>query len=270
MKFYFSVVSHQHHNEICKLNTLHRLATHEDVTVICRDNHEHVQLKEYCEQEGIIYLSNSQEAGFATNNNRNFLHALELGIQPDDYFILLNPDVFISDKNLHRLIERLQQDKPNFAVPNLYLDHKKTVYDDNLRRYPTLVNFAKNYLFNDRSTVVNKAEPEAIDGPFWASGAFLVVNANTYWQLQGLDECYYMYCEDVDFCRRANQLGEQITFWPEVTAVHFRHRCSQQFLSRAFFRHVTSVFKYHFALLNLRKARSCLPKYEHGRFSQSS
>ncbi len=258
MKFYFSVVSHQHHNVIFMLNTIRRLALHEKVTVICRDNKNNSQLEEYCRKHNVVYLSNDREFGFSTNNNRNFLHAIELGMQADDYFILLNPDVFIDEENLNKLIETLRQKQPKIAAPNLYLDHKLSLYDDNLRRYPTLINFVKNYLFNDRSTVIDKSAPEHIQGMFWASGAFIIVKAGTYLELQGFDESYYMYCEDVDFCRRANLKGEDISFFYHVTAVHFRHRCSHKFLSRAFFRHVNSVIKYNLALLNLHKSRSCL------------
>lgn len=260
MKFYFSIVSHLHHDIICRLDTLRRLAINNDVVVICRDNIKTEKLKNYCSKYKIEYVYNSIEYGFSRNNNLNFWHAKLLGMQSDDYFVLLNPDVFIDTDMIAKFIENLMASKLPLAAPNLYLDSKRTKYDDNLRLYPKLTNFIKNYLFNDRSTVVNKTEPHKISGDYWASGAFLAVTAKLYQKLDGFDESYFLYCEDVDFCRRAYHLGEKVAFLADIEATHYRHRCSQKLFSREFFHHVKSTLLYTTAKRPWRRVKSCLHK----------
>ncbi|MGR5269847.1 glycosyltransferase family 2 protein [Vibrio astriarenae] len=262
MKFYISVISHQHQDLVKALGTLERLASFECVSVILRDNVESEGMKLYCLMRGIEYVANNSQFGFSRNNNLNYLHAMSLGMKEHDYFVLLNPDVEMSVEMITKLVEKLTQDQVNLAAPNLYLDKNQTHYDDNIRRYPSLVSFVNNYLFNSRKTVVDKSNPQALPENFWASGAFLVIKAALYRKLGGFDETYYMYCEDIDFCLRANRLGEQILFMDDVHAIHYRQRSSQKFLSLAFFQHVKSVFLYHCASRKFRTNKSCLKELD--------
>ncbi|QIA64461.1 glycosyltransferase [Vibrio astriarenae] len=257
MKLYFSVVSHLHHDILIQLNTLKRLAEHPDIEVIFRDNIQTGELKQYCADHNIQYVSNEVEKGFATNNNLNYLLAQSEGMQPEDYFVLLNPDISIDEVMLNRLVELTKTSSDALMTVNLFLDEEKTLFDDNLRAYPRFINFIRNYVFGDRSTVIDKTQPTD-DKECWSSAAFLVVKAGLYQRLQGLDETYFMYCEDIDFCLRASQIGERVKFVPEVEAIHYRHRCSQQFLSRAFFRHVKSVLLFTLAKHRLRRHKSIL------------
>ena len=120
------------------------------------------------------------------------------------------------------------------------------VHDDNIRLYPNFIHFLKTYLLNDRSTMVNRKKGLPPLNEYWASCAFMIVKAGIYNQLNGLDERYYMYCEDIDFSYRANKAGYPLEYLENVRAVHFRRCASKQFLSKYFFWHVQSVFKYSF------------------------
>ncbi|WP_417528915.1 glycosyltransferase [Marinomonas shanghaiensis] len=261
MKFYISVVSHEHHHIIENLDSLRRLAVNDNVTVICRDNLPTKSCQEYCESNNIIYQKNTKVKGFSANNNANYIHARnELGMSGGDYFILMNPDVLIDQKNIKKLLQSLERHLPDLAAPCLFIDAKQKVFDDNLRKYPKLKNFVKNYLLKDRSTVINKLteEPEVLD--YWVSASFLCVRSKVYEKLEGFDESYHMYCEDVDFCLRALQEGYKPRYLSLVKATHFRRCYSQKFLSRPFFWHVKSVFLYSLAKKNLRRHKSVLTK----------
>ena len=260
MKFYFSVISHKHQDIIIRLGSLRRLSALKQVTVICRDNVVTPKLREYCKKHAIHYCHNTKQHGFSTNNNLNFLEAESLGMEEQDYFILLNPDVHISNQMIKQLLRELELKAYSFSAPNLFLDKRFSRFDDNLRRYPNFKSFIKNYLFNDRATVIDKSSPEQLPKHYWASGAFLIIRASLYRRINGFDEHYYMYCEDIDFCLRAHRAGQDLNFLPEIKAVHYRHRCSQKFLSVAFFRHVFSVLLYHLASRKLRSNKSCLAR----------
>jgi N-acetylglucosaminyl-diphospho-decaprenol L-rhamnosyltransferase len=244
VKLYFSVISHQHDDIIFKVNTLTRLSNYDDIIVVFRDNQMSLATKSYCHKLGIDYSFNYHAKGFSENNNLNYLRARELGLEDCDRFILLNPDIAMSDMDIQQLLAVLKKEKPILAAPNLYLNHTKTIFDDNLRTYPTLTNFIKNYCFGNRNTVIDKTQPDRIKDDYWVSGAFLIIAPTLYERLNGLDERYFMYCEDLDFCYRAKKIGEKITFLPNNIAIHYRRCDSRKFLSKAFFQHAFSAIRY--------------------------
>lgn len=259
MKIFFSIVSHLHHDVIINLETLKKLHQFDCVEVVCRDNQPINKLRLYCEKYGAHYLSNKFEQGFATNNNQNFVYCQkELGMKQGDLFILLNPDMYFSDEELLKLISLLINTPPKLATCNLYLDKEYMVQDDNVRLYPKFCNFVKTYLFNDRTTMVNREKGFKVTGKHWASGSCLIVESTLYENLKGLDESYYLYCEDIDLCYRAKLQGEIVTYLESISAVHYRRRDSKRFLSQYFFWHVGSVLKYSFFKKRITARKSCI------------
>lgn len=174
-----------------------------------------------------------------------------MGLSSEDYFLLLNPDVEMSDLTIKKLLESLDKTDAPIMAPNLYLNSSYSLADDNLRKFPKFTTFIANYLFNDRSNVIDRTlsvEHET----FWASGAFLIIKARVYQSLNGLDENYFMYCEDVDFCFRALKKGIRVTYLPDIKAIHYRRCESRKFGTKLFFSHVKSVLIYELTRRNLR------------------
>jgi GT2 family glycosyltransferase len=58
----------------------------------------------------------------------------------------------------------------------------------------------------------------------WVSGACLLVRRTAAEQAGLLDERYFMYCEDVDFCAALRAAGHHILYTPDVTVTHLRGR----------------------------------------------
>ncbi|WED24149.1 glycosyltransferase family 2 protein [Vibrio sp. JC009] len=245
MRLFISVVSHRHHSIIINLESVRLLAEDTNVEVVCRDNvHVHV-LEDTCKDIGAHYIANKKPQGFAANNNANFIYCREqLGMRDDDYFVMFNPDVYIDKQNIHQLRRELRNRKPSLAVPNLFLDKEEYVHDDNIRTYPKFSQFVRTYLFSERTTMVNRRKKLKHSSNYWASCAFMAVRAELFLNSHGLDEKYYMYCEDVDFCYRLKEQGTYFHYLENVKAVHFRRRRSKMFLSKHFFWHVQSVLKY--------------------------
>ena len=60
--------------------------------------------------------------------------------------------------------------------------------------------------------------------PDWVSGACLLVRRADAEAVGGLDERYFMYTEDVDFCAAIRARGRKVLFTPDVEIVHLRGR----------------------------------------------
>ena len=62
-------------------------------------------------------------------------------------------------------------------------------------------------------------EPTPCD---WASFAAICIRAEAIEAVGLMDEGYFMYFEDVEYCRRAKQSGWSLLHWPEAHIVHLR------------------------------------------------
>src|SRR5207244_9836620 len=60
--------------------------------------------------------------------------------------------------------------------------------------------------------------------PDWVSGACLLVRRADAEAVGGLDERFFMYTEDVDFCAAIRSRGRRVLFTPDVEIVHLRGR----------------------------------------------
>ncbi|MEZ8143891.1 glycosyltransferase [Enterovibrio norvegicus FF-454] len=256
MRFIVSVVSHGHEKMIVNFGTLKLLSSLDDVIVICRDNKPSSLLRKHCEKHDIHYIKNKVCKGFAENNNLNFNHYLtEFGRVSGDVFLLVNPDIILTKSAFGKFAEGVKRSPNSIVTANLFLDADHSVQDHNIRRYPSLFDFVSSYVFRKNKTIINRSNhclPS--DGKFWSSGAFMGVSVENFLKVRGFDESYYMYCEDIDFCRRAALHDIHVTMALDSCIVHTRSRDSQKLLSKYFYWHVSGVMKYM-----LRK-ESRLPK----------
>lgn len=55
----------------------------------------------------------------------------------------------------------------------------------------------------------------------WVSGALLCTPTSLWQKLGGLDENFFMYVEDVDYCRRVRNLGLSVNYYPNVEIIHY-------------------------------------------------
>lgn len=234
------------------------LAKHSDIEVVCRDNLPVEPLRLSCAKYGVHYVANEKTQGFAANNNANFLYCREkLGMSDGDFFVLFNPDLYIVEKSISYAIDCLLKGKDDFYVPNLLLDKEELMQDDNIRTYPRLPDFVRTYCFNQRPTMVCRQNGLPVDKDYWASCALLAVRAGLFQKVGGLDERYYMYCEDIDLSYRLRLAGVRFTYLGNMKAIHLRRRDSKRFLTKYFWWHVASVFKYSFSRKEIlaRKSR---------------
>ena len=54
----------------------------------------------------------------------------------------------------------------------------------------------------------------------WATGACLVVRADDYWRVGGLDERFFAHCEEIDFCWRLRLKGRKVYCVPDSQVYH--------------------------------------------------
>lgn len=176
-------------------------------------------------------LANEANEGFARANNR----AIEAS--RGEYVLLLNPDTIVSDRAFDRILDFLRR-TPDAGMATAKLVKADGTLDLACRRsFPTPFDglcrslglsdlfpdsriFARyNLRYLDENEI---AEVEAING------AFMMVRRAAIEDVGLLDEGYFMYMEDLDWCYRFGQAGWRIYYVPEATVVHLKGRSSRK------------------------------------------
>ncbi|WP_187992539.1 glycosyltransferase family 2 protein [Vibrio harveyi] len=257
MAVFISVVSHGHGRIIRELDCLRKLNEHFNVVV--KINKEDTILVDYLSRNDIEYIDRDYGLGFGHNNNVVFSYCKErFDMNCDDFFIVLNPDI-VSDVNMiNKLVLSMKEKMISLAAVNLFKDSDFKVFDNSIRKFPTLRSFISSFLKLGNLTIVDKAlvgQPTTVD---WAAGSCLAFKVSHYAILKGFDENYFMYCEDIDICYRSKKLGIPVTFFPDIKMQHLAEHANRKIFSKHFFWHVRSVFRFLMMRRGFTKQKSSL------------
>lgn len=152
---------------------------------------------------------NPAPLGFGMNHNRALTAATEA------FVCVLNPDVALADRDpFAGLMEQAAQYRVGCAYPQQVDEHG--VVQDSERELPTPLALWRRRVWGRRETRVD-----------WVNAACMVLPLTVWQSLNGFDEGYFMYCEDVDLCLRLRQGGWSLARAP-VRVVHAGQRASHR------------------------------------------
>lgn len=158
--------------------------------------------------------------------NRGFARAVNAGCRTADgrWCLLLNPDMSVPPGFLDqvcRVAQTLEREQPRVGVVGFRLLNSDGSPQGSCGREPTLartlVGLLRGRANRKCQTVPKAAGVVEVD---WVTGCCLLVRRQCLAELGGFDESYFLYYEDVDFCRRARLAGWQVLYDPSVWAVH--------------------------------------------------
>ena len=141
--------------------------------------------------------------------------------------IIVNPDVEIVGDSIDKMIDVLEQDQSIGSVGPKILNLDGSTYPS-ARAIPSISNGIGHALFANlwpsnpwTASYHSQAHisDEAVETG-WVSGACLAIRRETFESLQGFDESYFMYFEDVDLGYRLRKLGYTNLYVPEVSITH--------------------------------------------------
>jgi N-acetylglucosaminyl-diphospho-decaprenol L-rhamnosyltransferase len=144
------------------------------------------------------------------------------------YVLFMNPDAALGRGELDRLVSALEN-HPAVGLIAPRIEDADGGLEYSLRRFPRLRSTFAQALFLHRvfpqAPWVDEVirDPARYDRPGpaeWVSGACMLVRRDVLERVDGLDEEFFMYCEDVDLCRRIWAAGYEVRYDPDATAVH--------------------------------------------------
>jgi N-acetylglucosaminyl-diphospho-decaprenol L-rhamnosyltransferase len=162
--------------------------------------------------------------------NGGFSHGCNAGWRrgTSPYVLFLNPDARIDETALARLVDVLES-RPSAGAVAPRIAHDDGSLDYSQRRFPQLRSTYAQAVFLHRlfprapwtdELVRDPAAYERTGTPDWVSGACILVRRAVLEQLGGFDEGFFMYCEDIDLCRRIWDAGWEVVFEPSALIVH--------------------------------------------------
>jgi N-acetylglucosaminyl-diphospho-decaprenol L-rhamnosyltransferase len=182
----------------------------------------------------LFVIKNETPKGFGENHNQAFKSAR------GEFFCVLNPDIRLNDNPFPPLLECLKDDSVGVVAPVILND--LNLIEDSARRFPSPLSiFLK--LINKILNKPNSVRANADSNYDWVGGMFMFFNVNTYREVRGFDQRYFMYYEDVDICARLTHMGKQVLLCQTSRVVHLAQRASHRNMRHLRW-HLTSMLRF--------------------------
>lgn len=199
--------------------------------------------------KNIVLLQNKTNVGFAKANNQAFAKA------NGKYILMLNSDTYLTEDSVTSVL-RLLQHNPKIGVASCRLNNNDKSLQPTGGYFPTLFRLFAWMSFVDDipgfSEIIRPVHPTArfyrksceLD---WVTGAFLMFPKSILKKAYGLDEDYFMYVEELDFCYRVKKLEFTVSYLHEASVVHLgRGSSTNEFAITSEFKNIVLFYKKHF------------------------
>lgn len=187
---------------------------------------------------GIEWIDNPVPKGFAANHN-----AALLG-RSSRWYAVVNPDIRIGSDVFGALIDRAQNDAAAGLIAPGVIGPDGTLQD------------SARKLLTPARLVTRIGRKLAIRGPSqepiirqeldWIAGMFLIIRGNAFEAINGFDERFFLYCEDMDICVRLQLAGYRIEYERNIEVIHDARRSSHRSATHLRW-HVASILRAWFS-----------------------
>jgi len=164
------------------------------------------------------------------SDNSGFGSAVNTGIAElsTTYVLLLNPDCFIRSTTIDALVKVLDEHATAAICGPVVLDVNGCEQRGSRRREPTpLRAIARTFGQSaesggagfDLNTTELPEQPISVDA---VSGSCMLLRKAEFEALGGMDEAFFLHCEDLDLCRRFRDANKQVLFVPSTSVIHLQ------------------------------------------------
>jgi len=218
-----------------------------EVIVVDNDPVDH-RAAELADQYGIRFIRNERNLGYGRAVNQAMAAA------HGRYYMILNPDVEVGAGSIETLASYLD-DHPAVGMcgPKLFSTDGTLQYSARtfytlkiilLRRTPLGRLFPNSKTVSDHLMMDwDHNDTREVD---WMLGGALMVRSEAIKDVGGMDDRFFLYFEDVDWCNRMKRRGWRVVYVPSATMVHAHQRASSRgFLSPGKRMHIESALRFY-------------------------
>ena len=173
----------------------------------------------------VEWIDSKENLGFGKGCNLAEKHATK------PYLFFINPDTIISKNAFREMLQFMEEHPDAGTVGCRILNEDGTLQWACRRSFPTIVSavsktiglaalFPKSKML--ASYNMTYADPDEMIEVDAVSGSFFCIRRDVYEKLNGFDEDYFMYGEDLDLCFRTKQMGLKNYYTPVTNILHFK------------------------------------------------
>jgi len=189
-------------------------------------------------------IANDDNRGFAVANNQ------AIPLTTGEYILLLNPDTKVLDRAIDKMVVYLNETPAVGAVTSKLLNGDGSLQKNVGNFYTFWTTLLENriipkllpnseFLAKHLVAFWDHASRREID---WARGAVLMARRSVIEQIGMLDEQFYIYGEEVDWCWRIKQAGWKIMYLPHAQIIHYGKAASDQRKTEMFIQNYKSAY----------------------------
>jgi GT2 family glycosyltransferase len=172
--------------------------------------------------ENFILIKNKENTGFGKGINQ------AAKVAKGEYLLFLNSDATLQDDSLKTLIELADKQPKAGIVGGQLLNFDKTP-QRSAGKFYTLTRVFLMLLRGDGAATHSNGRLQAeLIATDWVSGGFMVIRKNLFDNLNGFDERFFMYMEDMELCYRVREMGYNVYTYPGAVAIHANHGSSNR------------------------------------------
>jgi N-acetylglucosaminyl-diphospho-decaprenol L-rhamnosyltransferase len=198
---------------------------------------------------------------FPFKNNVGFQALVKKGVEESKapYILFLNGDIIITKNSVEELFQAIRRDEKIGLIAPKLLNFNGALQYSCLRFYkPQTILYRRTFLgklgFGHRHLDwflmkdYGHFKPREVD---WVMGSAMMASRRAIRKVGLMDPEFFMYMEDVDWCRRFWENGYKVVYWPLSVMYHYHGRGSARgsffhslFLNKLTRIHITSAVKY--------------------------
>ncbi len=173
----------------------------------------------------VEWIDSKENLGFGKGCNLAEKHATK------PYLFFINPDTIISKNAFREMLNFMEEHPDAGTVGCRILNEDGSLQWACRRSFPTIVSAVSKTiglaaLFPKSKTLASYnmtyADPDEMTEVDAISGSFFCIRRDVYEKLNGFDEDFFMYGEDLDLCFRTKQMGLKNYYTPVTNILHFK------------------------------------------------
>lgn len=229
--------------ELC-LESVHKAVRSVEAEVIVVDNNSTDNSCAMVKSRfpNVILIENQNNYGFSKGNN------IGVAAAKGEYICILNPDTVIPE-NVFSTLLNFADKEPDLGLLGCKLvDGRGQFLPESKRNIPYPSVALKKMLGSGKSYYSNHIKPDEDGKVHVLVGAFMLVKRDVYNKVQGFDEDYFMYGEDVDLSYKILNAGFKNYYFGGVTVIHFKGESTLKNIEYAkrFYGAMQIFYKKHF------------------------
>lgn len=188
-------------------------STYKNIQIYAIDNNSGDSFEEKVKElEHVAFIQTGDNLGFAGGNNVGIKRALKEGC---GWIFILNPDAIVEKDSIDLLVKRAVATHADIANPKIYFAHSKKIWFAG-KNFDLLNVLGSHRGVDEIDTGKYDEEIEMKDG----NGAALLIHKRVFEKIGFMDEDYFLYYEESDFCYRAHKAGFKIMYIPSSIVYH--------------------------------------------------